>query len=275
MSCKFCRQDVCVCGQAYAGMTDRELARALFVIQQAAGTKLPGLTIKIGDIPLASWLTANGSTTGTSFYQETWDKKLLPEPWLGLLKKHQSRPLAAVVDEMKTWTKIIRLPLLLYILKEIAIIREGNDPSMIFETLFVKLTVVVPAVVSDLLWKIHDLRDRQFVETDRKIYTICGDIAAIAETNPELKNLSTALGCARDLSTKGISFDIKKALLFEAFLSQISKRSEVKQADIDFVVKFGSQEELLSRIDPLIDDMLISDFTSEPAHCVIPGDIII
>lgn len=275
MSCKFCRQDVCVCGQAYVNMTDRELARALFVIQRAASTKLPGLTIKIGDVPLASWLTANGGTTGTSFYQETWDKRLLPEPWLGLLKKHQSRPLATVVSEMKTWTKIIRLPLLLYALKEVSVIREGYDPAMIFEPLFVKLAAVVPATVSDLLWKIHDLREKQFVETDRKIYTICGDVAAIAETNPELKNLSTALGCARDLSTKGIAFDIQKALLFEAILSQMSKRPEHEQTDITFIVKCGSQEELLAAIDPLIDDMLISDFTSEPAHCVIPGNIII
>lgn len=275
MSCKFCRQDVCICGQAYVDMTDRELARALFVIQKVASKKLPGLTIKIGDVPLASWLTASGGTETMSFYHDAWSKKLLPDPWLEILKKNQSRPLALVVDEMKSWTKIIRLPLLLYILKEMSTYQEGFDPRMIFEPLFIKVTTVAPAAVSDVLWKIHDLREKQFVETERKIYTICGDVATLAETNPSLKNISTALSCVRDLSTKGIAFDIKKALLFEALLSQMSKQPENGQPDIDYVAKYGSQEELLAMIDPLVDDMLISDFTSEPAHCVVPGNIMI
>lgn len=107
MSCPFCGRDVCLCGEAYKNLTEKELTKLFYVVYQKAKETLPELDVKVMGIDLDTWLMnegMNGKTpTFRSISADLDANGTLPVPYLTWMAGKKGRSvrdtLTALVDD--------------------------------------------------------------------------------------------------------------------------------------------------------------------------------
>ncbi len=107
MSCPFCGKEVCLCGEAYKNLTEKELTKLFYVVFQKAKEVLPELTVKVMDVDLDTWLMNEGIDGETpKFKSIAVDLNVngtLARPYLTWLSNHNGRSvrdtLATLVDD--------------------------------------------------------------------------------------------------------------------------------------------------------------------------------
>ena len=104
MSCPFCGRDVCLCGEAYKNLTEKELTTLFYLIVQKAKETLPELTIKVMGVDLDTWMMNEDIDKDApkfkSIYADLNALGTLPKPYLRWLEQQKGKSVRDTIKEL-------------------------------------------------------------------------------------------------------------------------------------------------------------------------------